>query len=121
MGKNARHYEVDPSRQVSRHIRDALTSTQLNIGRRKINGMAAQLGHAGFKCHPGAQRWFLKYHSQGFTPEPFLFFALFQGGLQLFGEFEYLVDLAFVEIKHRRKVSLHVSSVFHSIAAIDNG
>ena len=64
VGESANHDEVDPAREIARHVLDRFALADSDILRGEIDRVAAQLRHPGLEGYPRAQRGLLKDHRE---------------------------------------------------------
>ena len=64
MGESANHDEVDPARQIARHVLDRFALADPDILRGEIDGVATKLRHPGLEGYARPQRGLLEDHRE---------------------------------------------------------
>src|SRR5262249_12088329 len=105
VGEGANHDQVDPARQISRHIFDRFALPDPDIVRSQVNRMAAKLRHAGFEADPGTQRGFLEDHGERAAAQIGMLDAGFEFGLEPRRQRQKPAELVLSQRAHLHKIA----------------
>ena len=110
--EGANHDEVDPAREVARHILDRLALADTDIVRREINRMATELRHAGLEGEARPQRRLLKDHRERPAAQVRMLESNFELGLQPRAERQQAVELSRRERAEIEEVAFQLAAHF---------
>ena len=93
VGEDAGHDAVYVAGQHLGHVGHALPHAELDLVGREIEGLPSQVNHPHLEGDPGAQRWLLEDHTQGFALQDGLVAPFPPLLFELLGQVQDLPDL----------------------------
>jgi hypothetical protein len=110
VGEGAGHDQVDEAIEIAGDVGDGLALAELDVVRRQVHSLAAELRHADLEGHAGAQARLLEDHRQRLAGEQGGALAGLEVALELRRQLQDLVDLGAAEPGEGEEVALHAAS-----------